>query len=201
MESDASFDSEVSSDSDEEIEKKEKEEKNQIDNLEIINSISNSLSTVLEENKKLKNYKEILIRQNNMCFNAKLIPNITLYEYLVRIQKYTLIEKNTLILSIIYIDRLCKLGKITLTYYNIHRILFASILIAIKYNEDDYYVNEYYAEIAGIKACELKDIEYNFFCICNFNLYVNEKLFISYSQYINRSESNINIGCKKEGKK
>jgi hypothetical protein len=198
MKSDTSFDSEAESiDSDKEIKEQKEDEKNLV-NLDIIKSINESLSTVLEENKKLKNYKEIIIKQNNMCFSANSIPNITLYEYLVRIQKYTLIEGNTLILSVIYIDRLCQFGKITLTHYNIHRILFAAILIAIKYNEDEFYDNNYYAEIAGIKANELKFIEYNFFCISNFNLYVSDNVFRKYSRYLNKVD-NKNESCKKEG--
>ena len=86
-----------------------------------------------------------------MAFSSSIIPNISIEEYLIRIQTYANIEKNTLILSLIYIDRLCKIASITLTYYNIHRILFISILISIKYNEDQYYNNKYYAEIAGVK--------------------------------------------------
>ena len=190
MKSDSSFDSEASSDSDKNIENNKKEEDSQINNLEIINSISDTLSTILEKNKKIKNYKEILINQNTMCFSSYSIPNITIYEYLIRIQKYTLIEKNTLILSLIYIDRICQLNKIVLTYYNIHRILFASILIAIKYNEDEFYENKFYAEIAGIKVTELIIIEYNFFCMCDFNLYVNDDIFINYSRFLNKSDNN-----------
>ena len=190
MKSDTSFDSEAESvDSEKEI-KEEKEEEKLKDNLDIIKSIYNSLSTVLEENKKLSNYKEILLKQNKICFSANSIPNITLYEYLVRIQKYAVPEKNTLILSLIYIDRLCKLGNIVLTYYNIHRILFTAILLAIKYNEDEFFENNYYANIAGIKICELKVIEYNFFCICDFNLFVNDDIFINYSRYLNDSGGN-----------
>ena len=189
MKTDSSFDSEASSDSDKNIENNKKEEDNQINNLEIINSISDSLSTVLEKNKNLKNYKEILINQNNMCFSSYSIPNITLHEYLVRIQKYTCIEKNTLILSIIYIDRISTIGKITLTYYNIHRILFTAILLAIKFNEDEFFENTFYAEIAGIKATELKILEYNFFCICDFNLYVSEDIFLNYSRFLNNNDS------------
>ena len=190
MKSDTSFDSEAESvDSEKEI-KEEKEEEKLKDNLDIIKSIYNSLSTVLEENKKLSNYKEILLKQSKICFSANSIPNITLYEYLVRIQKYAVPEKNTLILSLIYIDRLCKLGNIVLTYYNIHRILFTAILLAIKYNEDEFFENNYYANIAGIKICELKVIEYNFFCICDFNLFVNDDIFINYSRYLNDSSGN-----------
>ena len=200
MSNDDSFNSELSSDSDKEIKNNEICEKIIIENSEILKPINNSLTTVLEENKKLTNYKEIIVRQANMCFSAYSIPNISLYEYLIRIQKYTLIEKNTLIISIIYVDRLCKLGKITLTYYNIHRILFAAILIAIKYNEDEYYDNKYYAEIAGIKAAELKIIEYNFFSLCNFNLFVSDDIFMNYSQYLNNQDKKKTIN-EKEGDK
>jgi len=190
MKSDTSFDSEADSlDSDNEIKEKKEEERCQ-ENLDIIKSIYDSLTTVLEENKKLSNYKEILLKQNKICFSANSIPSITIYEYLIRIQKYANIEKNTLILSLIYIDRLCKLGNIVLTYYNIHRILFTAILLAIKYNEDEFFENTYYADIAGIKVWELKVIEYNFFCICGFNLYVNDHTFISYSQFLNKSDNN-----------
>jgi hypothetical protein len=190
MNSDASFDSEAeNSESDKEIIDSKEEEK-LIENLNIIKSISNSLSTVLEENKKLSNYKEIIIKQSKMCFSANTIPNISLYEYIIRIQKYSLTEKNTLILSIIYIDRLCKIGNIVLTYYNIHRILFTAVLLAIKYNEDEFYDNKYYAEIAGIKPCELQFLEYSFFCICNLNLYVSDEIFINYSRYLNGYEDN-----------
>ena len=64
MKSDTSFDSEAESvDSEKEI-KEEKEEEKLKDNLDIIKSIYNSLSTVLEENKKLSNYKEILLKQS-----------------------------------------------------------------------------------------------------------------------------------------
>ena len=190
MNSDASFDSEAeNSESDKELIDNKEEEK-LMENLDIIKSIFNSLSTILEENKKLSNYKEIIIKQSKMCFSANTIPNISLYEYIIRIQKYSLIEKNTLILSIIYIDRLCKIGNIVLTYYNIHRILFTAILLAIKYNEDEFYDNKYYAEIAGIKPCELKFIEYTFFCICNFNLYVSDDIFINYNRYLNSFDNN-----------
>ena len=89
MNSDASFDSEAeNSESDKEIIDSKEEEK-LIENLNIIKSISNSLSTVLEENKKLSNYKEIIIKQSKMCFSANTIPNISLYEYIIRIRKYS----------------------------------------------------------------------------------------------------------------
>ena len=61
MKSDTSFDSEAESfESDIEISEQKEEGKCQ-ENLDIIKSMYDSLSTVLEENKKLSNYKEIIL--------------------------------------------------------------------------------------------------------------------------------------------
>ena len=87
-----SFDSEAkdSSDSDlgNETEAKSQKEETQIKNKDLINAISVTLSTIIEENKKLPNYKEILMRQSKMIFSSKTIPNISIYDYLIRIQTY-----------------------------------------------------------------------------------------------------------------
>ena len=120
------------------------EEQNDISNLDLIKSISQTLSSIVENSKKQNNYKEILKKQSKMVFSANLIPNISIQDYLIRIQTYSKIEKSTLIISLILIDRICQRANLTLTYYNIHRILFSSILISIKFNEDNYYDNKFY---------------------------------------------------------
>mgnify|MGYP002627289423 FL=1 len=181
MKLDCSFDSEADSDAETEIEIIEKPEQ-PIENINIIKSIFKSLTKILDNNKNLPNYKKILVKQSKMCFSSKSLPEISLYEYLIRIQKYSLVEKNTLILALIYIDRLCKIGKILLTNYNIYRILFSALILAIKYNEDKYFDNEYYSQIAGIKMDELKNIEYNFLSLCDFNVFVDEETFEKYSR-------------------
>ena len=182
---DNSFDSEANnsfdSDLENETESKSPKEETQLKNNDLINAISLTLSTIIEENKKLPNYKEILMKQSKMIFSSKTIPNISIYDYLIRIQTYSVVEKSTLILSLIYIDKLCQICKLTLTFYNIHRIVFAAILIAIKYNEDNFYDNKYYAEIAGVKLKELKLIEYQFVDLIDFNLYVSDELFNKYN--------------------
>ena len=81
-----------------------------------------------------------------MVFSANSIPGISINDYLIRIQTYSGIEKSTLILSLILIDHICKKTELVLTYYNIHRLVFTSILISLKFNEDTYYDNKYYSE-------------------------------------------------------
>ena len=164
----------------------EKEEINL--DLELIEAISQTLTTILEDNKKLNNYKEIVKNQSKMVFSATTIPSITIKEYLIRIQTYSHIEKSTMILSLIYIDRLCEIADITLTFYNIHRILFAAVLMAIKYNEDNFYDNNFYAEIAGVKSKELKMIEYTFLDMVDFKMFIDDETFEKYKLYL---ENNI----------
>ena len=162
----------------------EEEDDDSKTNLDLIKSISNALTTILEENKKLENFKEIVKKQSKMVFSANTLPNISIKDYLIRIQTYSCIEKSTLILSLILIDHTCKKSDLVLTYYNIHRVLFGSVLIAIKSNEDSYYDNKFYSEIAGVKLKELKLIEYNFLELNDFNVFVNDKEYEQYRQYL-----------------
>ena len=142
------------------------------------------MESILENNKQLHNFKEILKTQAKLAFSANLIPNISIEDYLIRIQMYSNIEKSTLIISLILIDRLCQISNLTLTYHNIHRIIFSAILISIKYNEDTYYDNKYYAEIAGVTLKELKILEYSFLSMVHFKLFIQEELYDKYIQYL-----------------
>ena len=198
MSNNSSFDSEAPSEDDSKEEddtksltEKDKEkiksglqQNEEVQNMNLINAISKTLTTILENNKKLKNYRDILKKQSMMYFSANSNPNITIKDYLIRIQNYSGIEKSTLILSMILIDHMCKKSNIVLTIYNIHRILFSSVLISIKYNEDSYYDNTFYAQIAGIKPNELKLLEYKFLELNDFNVYVKDTEYEQYEKYL-----------------
>ena len=190
-----SFDSESFSDCEEEVETneqtrinekegEEEDESKDFQNLDLIKAISQTLETILEGNQYRPKYKDIILKQSHMIFSAKKAPNISIEDYLIRIQKYTNLERNTLITSLIFIDRLCKISNLTLTYYNIHRILFTSVLISIKYNEDNFFDNKYYSEIAGVKAKELNLLEYNFTKMINFRFFVSDEIFEKYKQHL-----------------
>ena len=198
MSNNSSFDSEAPSEDDSKDEddtksltEKDKEkiksglqQNEEVQNINLINAISKTLTTILENNKKLKNYRDILKKQSMMYFSANSIPNITIKDYLIRIQNYSGMEKSTLILSMILIDHMCKKSNIVLTIYNIHRVLFSSVLISIKYNEDSYYDNTFYAQIAGIKPNELKLLEYKFLELNDFNVYVKDAEYEQYEKYL-----------------
>ena len=197
MEKKTSFDSEgfISDDAEEDLETKPEtkikdDEVAKLQNLSLIKAISQTLTSILENNKKLQNFKEIIKSQSKMVFSANLIPNISIEDYLIRIQTYSNIEKSTLIISLILIDRLCQISNVILTYHNIHRLIFSAILISIKYNEDTYYDNKYYAEIAGVKLKELKLLEYNFLSMIHFKLFIPDEIYNKYILYLDNIDFN-----------
>ena len=177
-------DEETRNQSEKEKGKNNKTEEIKEPNVDIINSISEALTLILEENKKLKNYKELIVKQSKMIFSSKSIPSISILDYLKRIQKYTQLEKSTLIITLILIDHICEKAHLTITYYNIHRILFGAIIISIKFNEDTIYDNRYYAEIGVVKLNELKMIECTFLVLSNFNVYVTGDEYEHYKNYL-----------------
>jgi hypothetical protein len=163
----------------------ENEEKNELKKDKII-KLARSISDILTKiiSRPIKNLKKKSLRDS---FTGKSIPNISLYDYIIRILNYTEIEENTIISSLIYIDMFDK--KKQITKFNVHRIFFCSILISLKYNEDIIYKNEYYAQVAGISLNELNTIEYEFISLLNFNLYIDYNLFNDYKQlFLNNIE-------------
>ena len=95
-----------------EAENKEDSPQSKIPNNKLIKAIAITLTSILDQNKNLENYKEILKNQSRAVFSANIIPNISVKDYLERIQTYSNVEKSTLIISLIYIDRLCNKAKV-----------------------------------------------------------------------------------------
>ena len=145
----------------------------------LLKKIADTLSMIITQNKKSKNYKSEIIP-----FIDKHVAKISLFDYLFRIQKYSEVENSTIIISLIYLDRICSRKGIKLTKYNIHRLLFTSILVAIKYNEDIIYGNKFYSKIAGVAVDELKILEISFLKIIDFQIFVSDELYQKYYTYL-----------------
>ena len=132
-------------------------------------SISIILTEIIETNSKKKD------NNTTDIFDTINIPDISIYDYIIRIISYSNCDENILISSLVYFDQIGKIKKIT--YSNVYKILFTSILLSLKYHEDEIYNNDYYSEIAGVSKRELKQMEYEYFVLLNFNLHIKQELF------------------------
>ena len=137
---------------------------------------------ILSENKKSKDYYKKINSNQDGHFTFKMKPGINLLDYLRRILKYVKIEYSTLIIAMIYIDRICK-EKVFLNEYNIHRIMLISIYLAYTYNEDCIYDNKYLALVSGLDIKEMILLEEDFLDLIEFRLFVSNEIFEQYKKY------------------
>ena len=161
-----------------EIEERNKHNKNIIDNLqpnindninieEIISFISSYLSSIIQNNKLMKKKQS---KGKDEPLYSKTIPVLSLYNYLIRIIKYTEAENNTLIAAFIYILKLVEKEKFILGINNIYILLLSSVVLAKKVLEDINNNNSYYCQIGGISPEKLNLAEYSLFTRLNFEL-------------------------------
>ena len=151
----------------------------------IFHIIGDLLSDICNENKP-NNEEALFLLQP---FIMTKIPPISIVDFLKRLSKYSKVSHKVFILTLIYIDRICKIYKINLNYNNIYKLILASFITSIKFLEDDFYSMEVYAKIGGVSKKEINYLEYKFLKLIKFNLFVDENLFELYMKNINNLEN------------
>ena len=144
--------------------------------MKMIEIISDLLNNICEENK----VKSENINKNIKPFMTESIPSLSIKDYLTRLSQFTKMNESTIILILIYIDRIGKINKVILTYRNIYKLILASMVIAIKYNEDNFYSSEVYAKLGGLSMSELNYLEFQFLILIKFSLFIEKDLFDKY---------------------
>ncbi|SPJ09029.1 cyclin [Plasmodium sp. DRC-Itaito] len=132
-----------------------------------------------------------MIKMNNRgvgkitSFHASKIPDISLKNYIERIGKYIGCSNECFVLLIIYLDRLIKIHKdISLSLLCIHRLVITAAMISVKFFDDLYYSNSYYAKIGGVTTKELNKLEIYFLNLIDYKLFVSSQEYDFYRKYI-----------------
>ena len=158
--------------------------KNSIQNeLNIDFIFAKSLLNILSVNKKSPYYYEKIKSNKDFHFTVLMQPGLSLLNYLRRILHFLKLDFSTLIIAMIYIDRICK-EKVFLNEFNIHRIMIIAIYIAYSYNEDKTYDNNYLSLVSGMSKNEILTLEEDFLELIEFKLFVNDEVYHQYKEYI-----------------
>ncbi len=90
---------------------------------DIVNSIAKLLLEIIEENKSnnKSTYLIIILDEKQSNFDAFSPPTLNIKEYIERIVLYTKTEESSIILALIYVDRMCEKMKIQLSSSNIYK--------------------------------------------------------------------------------
>ena len=164
-----------------EMKLKKRKSSKSIANSKIIDIISELLKNMCKDNNNSEiNNKNILSNKKIKFFMLKKIPSISINDYLLRLANYSKISDSTLVFILIYIDRLCHKYNFKINNYNIYKLLLASMVVAIKFNEDEFYTSEFYGQLGGISKIEMNNLEYEFATMINFNLFIKEDLYYQY---------------------
>jgi hypothetical protein len=158
----------------------------------VIDIVADILEEIVKDNEK-NNENELNRSDSNesaiiSVFTSNKTPQISIKKYLTRIMKYSKPETSTVIICLIYIDKICENSSLQLSIYNIHRIILSCMILALKYNEDDYYSNKYYAKVGGISLKELNELEYNIMVLLQFNFFVDDITYEKYQAQLNDFE-------------
>eukprot|EP00834_Sanchytrium_tribonematis_P003857 NODE_165_length_14629_cov_0.605231.p11 type:complete len:127 gc:universal NODE_165_length_14629_cov_0.605231:7535-7155(-) len=104
----------------------------------LIMVVADILTRMIEANNGLKT--------QTSKFHAKSIPNIDIYNYLARIQKYSPTSNDAWIALLVYFDRLAQ-RKIVINSFNIHRLVITAIMAGTKLLSDIFYTSKHYARV------------------------------------------------------
>lgn len=62
-------------------------------------------------------------------------------------------------------------------------MILAAFIVAIKYNEDRIYDNDFYSKVGGVTKKDLNKLEFNFLTLIGFNLFVDDETYKKYNDY------------------
>jgi hypothetical protein len=144
----------------------------------LIKIIGDTIEQLVKYKQKIKNLEENY--KNKISLNIKEIPNITITNYLKRLIRHSNPEPSTLILGVIYFDRICNNGNIIFNFFNVYKLLLISFVLAIKFNEEYFETNQYYSKIGGLNLNNFNKLEIKVLEIINYDLYVYEDLYVNY---------------------
>mmetsp|Transcript_11066 Transcript_11066/g.20116 ORF Transcript_11066/g.20116 Transcript_11066/m.20116 type:complete len:221 (+) Transcript_11066:129-791(+) len=118
-------------------------------------------------------------------FHSIRAPNLSVHDYLLRIAKFFQCSHECFVLCLIYIDRIVKLHpEFTMCHLNIHRLLVTSVMLAVKFFDDVYYSNAYYAKVGGVRTKEVNALEAQFLKLIEWRLHVTPQEYDQYRAHV-----------------
>jgi hypothetical protein len=105
----------------------------------------------------------------------------TIFEFCANIMLLTKMEKEIIIIALIYIERLIFNTGLLITSRNWRKLIFIALLIASKIWDDDSLENIHFSQIfAHLKIGEINSLERNFMELINYKVFVKFSEFMKY---------------------
>ena len=147
-----------------------------IENFEgnIIKTIDMLVTEFFLSNEKISTMK---IKNSSSNFIRKSKETISLIRYLERIKKRTNCSEKIILIGFYYLNLFFKKKKIDFSSLSFHKLLFISIMISLKFFEDENYE---FSIIGGIPSKEITKLEIEMLKTLEFNLYIKPVEFSNF---------------------
>ena len=150
----------------------------------LIEMIASMLEKIIHYNDQLPLRPEAITR-----FHSRTPPAISVFEYLKRIARFAYVDKCCLLMILIYIDRICERSGLVISTLTVHRIVIATVVVAIKAVCDNYHTNTHYARVGGLSIQELNALELEALFLLDWQLTVTpERLQHYYTNLVRNSQ-------------
>jgi len=133
----------------------------------------------------------LFVKQNqreNRCsiasaFDAEHLPPVSICTYAFFLFGAFQCSSATALYTLIYLERAARAHTRThITPYTIHRLFLSAFFVACKYIEDQHENIKDVAHVSGVRAEDLKFLEFSFLQITSFQLYVSQEVFDEHAQ-------------------
>lgn len=120
-------------------------------------------------------------QQQFRCFNSSVRPPFELNHYIRQLVSCANCSASTFIVMLVYLERVQQRCEyLQLTELNVHRVVLAALLAAIKWVDDEVCRNEAYASIGGVSAHELNRLELMFNQAADWTFFVPADVYRRY---------------------
>lgn len=127
-------------------------------------------------------------RFNHKCpesiFDLAKTPSLSLFAYMTEIIDIWEVERDTLISSLILIDRFGSSGKFIITRKNIFTVFIIALLISLKMHEDTIYSDTDFAKMAKISVSTMSKLEKYFLEKIEYKIFINNDTYKTYERLI-----------------
>ena len=120
-------------------------------------------------------------------FHASQFAPISLFDYSRRVAKYSQCSPECFIISLLLLDRYVASTQIPITYYNVHRLILTSVMVAAKIRDDIYFSNAYFASMGGIGSAEINLLELELLQNIDWETWVEPYDFYAYVHFLQQT--------------
>lgn len=117
-------------------------------------------------------------------------------DYYARMRKYFDCSNESYVIALVYIDRLVKFEpSVAVDNRSCNRLFFVSTVAAVKYQDDDYHANKYYAKVGGMELQELNKLEGELLKMLRWKLFVDVNEYAFYREMMMKADRRENQTC------